>query len=165
MVEIVTRRQVGVRSWLALLLITGGGLMLCGLVVPMASAAVALVLGVELLVWAAVTRDDGLLISGAIVAGGGIGPVLAAGPLAGADARVVGAAFLFGLAAGFALIGIVSLRWRRGRIWAWLAALGVGVLGVETLDVGPAFADVVAWALPAGLLAGGIWLALRRRRG
>ena len=165
MAEITKNSPVATRGFVAALLITAGTLLLVGRVLPVVGDALALVLGIELLLWAYVARQDGLLVTGGVTAGIGTGVVLAAGPLLGAASHIVGAAFLFGLAGGFGLIACLALLWwRRPWTWAWITAAAFGALGAG-LFVGPdGVSDVLTWGLPAALLAGGAVTALRRRR-
>jgi hypothetical protein len=63
-VEVVMSEKIAPRTsaspgFVALLLLTVGGLVLAGRAVPVVGDCLALVLGIELLVWAGVTREDG----------------------------------------------------------------------------------------------------------
>jgi len=165
MAEIAKNRPAATRGFVAVLLLTAGALLLAGRVLPIVGDALALVLGVELLVWAYVARQDGLLVTGGVTAGIGTGVVLAAGPLHGAAAHIVGATFLVGLAGGFGLVACLALLWWRRRwTWAWITAAAVGAVGAG-LFVGPdGVSDVLTWGLPGALLVGGAVTALRWRR-
>ena len=57
------------RGFISLMLITAGALVLAGRVLPVAGEALVLVLGVELLIWAWIARDDGPLIAGGVLSG------------------------------------------------------------------------------------------------
>jgi hypothetical protein len=150
------------RGFVALLLLTAGALVLAGRAVPLAGDALALVLGIELLVWARVANEDGLLVTGGIVSGVGAGIVLAAGPLLGADPHTVGAAFLLCVAAGFALVALLMrLWWQRTPAWAWITAAAVGVVGAGLLGGADTLGELITWGLPVVLLVGGAVALLR----
>jgi hypothetical protein len=149
------------RGFVALMLVTAGALVLAGRVLPVAGEALALVLGVELLIWAWAVRDDGPLIAGGILTGVGAAILLVAGPLAGADPNVVGGVFVLLVAAGFALVGVASrLLLGRWSSWALITAGVVGVIGAGVLLGGDVLSGLFDWVVPLGLLAGGIAAAL-----
>ncbi len=160
-----TRAEHRDRTFLAVVLLTAGGMLLTDRLVdgwPLGDA-VALVIGLELLVWAVTARAAGPLIGGGIATGVGAGILLVDGPLQGHDAPEVGGAWLFALGVGFALVagGARLLRVERQE-WAWIPAgclvgLGAAVgLGLS--------AAVFAWAGPVVLLGLGAWTLLRRHR-
>ena len=159
-----TRRRD--RGFAALILLTAGLLVLAERALHTSTSAVALVVGAELLVWALVARSTGLLTAGGVVTGVGSGVLLAAGPLQGADADLIGAAFLLSVAGGFGLIALLSwVPLRQVQHWAWITALFPGTIGAALLGGGPdTVATVVGWLLPAALIAAGVVLAVRTRR-
>ncbi|HET6532153.1 MAG TPA: hypothetical protein VFH03_16300 [Actinoplanes sp.] len=161
--EANTRRRN--RGFAALLLVTAGVLILAGRVVPAADGAVPVVLGVEMVVWAVLTRSTDLLTVGGVVTGIGSGVLLAAGPLQGADPDRIGAAFLLSVAVGLGLIALLSW-WplSRPQHWAWIAAVGSATIGVGLLGGADTVATVVGWALPLLLIAAGLIAALRSAR-
>jgi hypothetical protein len=162
---VAAARPVATRGFVALLLLTAGALLLAGRALPIVGDALALVLGIELLVWAFAAREDGLLVTGGVTAGLGAGVLLAAGPLLGAEPHTVGATFLLGLAGGFGLIaGLALLWWRRTWPWAWVTAAAVGAIGAGLLGGADRLGDVLTWGLPAALLVGGVATALWWRR-
>jgi hypothetical protein len=166
MTKTAARPVATTNGFLALLLSTGGAFALAGAAIPVVGAAAPAALGFELVVWAFVARTAGLLIAGSTLAGVGAGVILAAGPLAGAGPPAIGAAFLFGVAAGFMLITTLSwLWWRQPRIWAAITAAAVGAAGAATLTAGTGWAGALNGAVPAALLAGGMVAAIRWRRG
>jgi hypothetical protein len=149
------------RGFIALLLITAGALVLAGRVLPVAGEALALVLGVELLIWAWIARDDGPLIAGGVLSGVGAAILVVAGPLVGADPTVIGGTFVLLVAGGFALVGVASrLLLGRWSWWAWITAGVVGVVGAGVLFGGEVLSGLFGWGVPLGLLAGGIAVAL-----
>lgn len=153
------------RGFVALLLLTAGTLVLAGKALPVVGDALPLVLGIELLAWAYVARDNGPLIAGGIVTGIGCGVLLAASPLLGAQPHTVGAAFLLSIAGGFALVAILTGLWlHRTATWAWITAIAVAVVGGGLLGGPDTLGVLLSWTLPAALLAGGAVAALRRSR-
>jgi hypothetical protein len=156
-------------GWVALLLVTAGVLVLAGRVWPLAGDALALVLGVELLIWARAARQDGPLIAGGIVTGVGAGIVFAAGPLEGAAANVIGGTFLLCIAAGFALVGLLSQLWLHdSQLWAWITAVAVGLVGGGVFAGADTMSQVITWGLPVvqlavGVAIGAYWMRARRR--
>jgi hypothetical protein len=159
------RAKPATSGFIALLLLTGGGFALAGQVMPVVGAAALAVLGIELVIWAFLTRTAGLLIAGSVLAGVGTGVILAAGPLAGTEPQVVGAAFLFSGAAGFAMLAILSwLWWRQLRAWAMITAVVVGAAGAAALEA-TGQATVLNLGVPATLLIGGLVAATRWLRG
>jgi hypothetical protein len=128
------------------------------------TSAVALVIGVELLIWAVVARSTGILTAGGVVTGIGSGVLLASGPLQPADANLTGAAFLLSMAGGFGLIALLSWRpLRQTQHWAWITALFPGAIGAGLLGGPDTVATVVGWMVPAGLIAAGVVIAVRSR--
>lgn len=149
----------------ALMLLTAAALVLSGRVAPMVGDALLLVMGLELLVWARSAREDGLLITGGVVSGVGLGVLLAAGPLLDATPAAFGAAFGLSVAGGFVLVAALSRWWLDVRhTWAWIAAAVVGTVGAGLFGDAVGVPDVMAWAVPAGLLAAGIAAAVRWTR-
>jgi hypothetical protein len=165
----VRARQSSARGWAALLLVTAGVLVLAGRLWPLAGDVLALVLGVQLLIWARVAREDGPLIAGGIVTGVGAGIVLAAGPLGGAAANVIGGTFLLCIAAGFALVAVLSQLWLHdAQLWAWMTAAAVGLVGSGVFAGADTMSQVITWGLPVVLLAVGVaigahWMRTSRR--
>ena len=154
------------KGFVAVLLLTAGVLVLVGRVVPFVGDALALVLGIELLVLAWLDRGDGALISGGVLVGLGTGVLLAAGPLLGAEPHQVGGAFLLCLAGGFGVVAVLAYAWQgKSQPWAWITALALAVVG-GALAAGPSMLPTLAsWALPAVLLGAGVVLAARWMRG
>lgn len=156
-------------GFVALLLTTAGVLVLIGRAVPVLGDALALVLGVEILLWARTARDDALLVTGGVLTGIGSAILLAAWPLRHAEPHVVGATFLLALAGGFTLVALLSTAWlRRPQPWSWPAAAGAAIVGAGLLTGPSRLQALLAWGLPALLLAGGavaglLWIRSVRR--
>ena len=164
-----TARPTTTRGWVALLLLSAGAVVLAGRVWPLVGDALALVLGVELLVWSWAAREDGQLIGGGIATGVGTGVLLAAGPVEHAASQVIGGTILFCLAAGFALVAILSRLWlARPQTWAWITAAAVAAAGGALVAGAEVLSQLITWALPVILLLGGLiigvlWLRSGRR--
>lgn len=125
-----------------------------------------LVAGLEMLVWAVVARQPGPLVTGSVTSGVGAGVVLAAGPLAGADARVLGGGPVLTVCVGF-LVPASSSTWitARAALWAWIPTEAPALLGGGLLIGTPdAVLSGLGWAAPPMLLAGGGWLLRHRTR-
>ena len=158
-----TRRRD--RGFAALLLTSAGLMILAGRVLPATDSATALVIGVELLVWAVLARSTGLLTAGGVVTGVGSGVLLAARPLQGADPNLIGAGFVLSVAAGFGIIALLSwIPLRQVQHWAWITAAAAGTIGAGLLGGPETVAAVVGWLLPVGLIAAGVVVALRSLR-
>ena len=150
---------------IALMLVTAGCLVLAGRALPVVGDALALVLGIELLAWARLAREDGPLVAGGVVAGIGVGVLLAAWPLRSAAAHVVGGAFLLSIAGGLLLIAMLATPLvRRPQPWAWIAGPALAVVGAALVAGPDTLADVLPWALPTALLAAGVVVGLRWAR-
>ena len=160
-----TRAERRDRMFLALVLLTAGGMLLTDRLAPgwPLGNAIALVVGLELLVWAVSTRAAGPLVGGGIVTRVGIGIVLVNGPLQGHDAAEVGGGWLLALGVGFALVAGLARALRvEAQDWAWIPAACLAALGAA-IGLGVT-ATVIAWAGPVVLLGVGAWMLLRRSR-
>jgi hypothetical protein len=160
-----TRTAKRDRVFLAVVLLTGGGMLLTDRLVPdwPLGDAIALVLGLELLLWAFAARAAGVLIGGGILSGIGTGIVLVAGPLRGEDTAVVGGTWLLALGIGFALVaGLARLLRIETQDWAWIPAACLVALGAA-IGFGVT-AAVIGWGGPVVLLGVGAWMLLRRSR-
>jgi hypothetical protein len=161
MTETMTEKNHRGGPVVAVMLLTAGALLVVGRVMPLAGDAVALVLGVELLVAAAMRREDGPTVAGGVLTGIGVGILLAAGPLQGAGSDTVGGAFMLAVGFGFGLVALTSAVWlHQVHHWAWITALGVGLLGAGLLAGTDTLAGLLSWLLPIGLLVTGAVLAV-----
>lgn len=162
-------KKNGTGPVVAVMLLTAGVLLVVGRMVPAVGDALALVLGVELLVVAGVRREDGPTVAGGVLTGVGAAILLASGPLRGAESDVIGGVFMLSLGLGFGLVAVLSALWLPAtHHWAWIVGLGPGLLGAGLLAGGAnTLAALLSWLLPAGLLTAGAILTVawwRRRR-
>jgi hypothetical protein len=149
------------RGFVALMLLTAGVLVLAGRAAPVVGDSLALVLGMELLVWAGIARQDALLVTGGVLTGIGIGVLLAAWPLHEAEPHVIGAAFLLSVAAGFVVVAVLSSWWQPRQGWAWICAAVIAVVGGGLFTGSDVLARLLAWGLPAALLGAGVLAGYR----
>jgi hypothetical protein len=167
MTETMTRKNHLGGPVVAVMLLTAGALLVVGRAIPMAGDALALVLGVELLVAGAMRREDGPTVAGGVLTGIGVGILLAAGPLQGAGSDTVGGSFMLAVGFGFGLVALTSAVWlHQVHHWAWITALGLGLFGAGLLAGADTLAGLLSWLLPIGLLISGAVLAVAwwRRR-
>ena len=167
MSETVQKTHGGIGGAAAVMLLSAGALILAGRTVPLAGDAVALVLGLELLVLGRLRRDEGPLIAGGLLTGVGTAILLAAGPLQGRDADTIGGAFVIAVGAGFGLVAVLSRLWlHKAQHWSWITGLGAGVLGVGLLAGPENLAGFLSWVIPVALLIAGVVLTVAwwRRR-
>ena len=161
MSEKIAPRTSATPGFVALLLLTAGVLVLAGRAVPVVGDCLALVLGIELLVWAGVTREDGLLIAGGVTSGLGLGVLLAAWPLRDAEPNVVGGAFVVSVAVGFLLVAALGHWWQRRQMWAWITAAVAAAVGGALMAGAEVLAQLIEWGGAAALLAAGIVVGYR----
>ena len=161
MSEKVAPGTSGSPGFVALLLLTAGVLVLAGHAVPVVGDCLALVLGIELLVWAGVTREDGLLIAGGVTSGLGLGVLLAAWPLRDAEPNVVGGAFVVSVAVGFMLVAALGNLWQRRQMWAWVIAAVAGAAGGALMTGAEVLGQVIEWGGAAALLGAGAVVGYR----
>jgi hypothetical protein len=120
------------------------------------------------LVWGIVTRNGGLMIPGGILAGIGLGAILASGPYAGLGGEATGGVFLLSFALGWGLITLLTALFTDEVTW-WplipggiMAVIGGGLLAggvaLQALDLAGRF-----W--PVALIAIGLYLLFKRSSG
>jgi hypothetical protein len=161
MSEKIAPRTSATAGFVALLLLTAGVLILAGRAVPVVGDCLALALGIELLVWAGVTREDGLLIAGGVTSGLGLGVLLAAWPLRDAEPNVVGGAFVVSVAVGFLLVAALGHWWQRRQTWAWITAAVAGAVGGALMAGAEVLGQLIEWGGAAALLAAGAVVGYR----
>ena len=161
MSEKIAPRSTVTRGFVALLLLTAGALVLAGRALPVVGDCLALVLGIELLVWAGVTREDGLLVAGGVTSGLGLGVLLAAWPLRNADPNVIGGAFVVSLASGFLLVAVLGHWWQRRQTWAWITAAVAAAVGGALMAGAEVLGQLIEWGGAAPLLVAGAVVGYR----
>ena len=161
MTETIPEKSRRTGPVVAVMLLTAGTLLVVGRVVPVLGDALALVLGIELLVAAGVRREDGPTVAGGVLTGVGAAILLASGPLRGAESATVGAVFLLAVGFGFGLVALLSALWLPQTYhWAWMVAVGLSLLGAGLLAGADTLAQLLSWLLPVGLLVAGVALAV-----
>ncbi len=122
-------------------------------------------LGCVFLAWGVVVRKTGLLVPGGVLAGVGLGVMANQGPfgLAGPDAQ--GGVILASMGLGWAAVAVLALSFVDRRAWwPFIPAVVLGALGVALMTAGSAgLVTMCAVAVPAGLIAAGVIMVLRRR--
>ena len=155
------RQGAATRGLAALMLLTAGGLVRAGRAAPVVVDCLALVLGIELLVWAGVTREDGLLVAGGVTRGLGRGVLLAPWPLRDAEPNLVGGAFVVSVAVGFLLVAGMGHWCQRRQMWAWVAAAVTAAVGAALIAGAEVLAQVIEWGRAAALLVAGAVVGYR----
>ena len=149
------RQGAATRGFAARMLLPAGGLVLAGRAAPVVGDCLALVLGIELLVWAGVTREDGSLVGGVVTRGLSLGVLLAAWPRRDAEPNVVGGAFVVPVAVGFLLVAVLAQWCQPRQMWAWIAAAVTAVVGAALIAGAEVLAQVIEWGGAAALLVAG----------
>ena len=142
--------------------LVGGLLVVLGLVLlvllpaGVAGEAVPLLVGVGFLIAYAVTRSYGFLIPGGILTGLGVGVLVTA--TGGPDGAPV-----LGLGLGFLAIAGVDRLARRAAPGAWWPLIPGSILTLIGISTLPGTQQLMRYLIPAGFVAGGLWLILGRR--
>lgn len=126
------------------------------------------ILGLTFLLWGIGAHHEGLLVSGSVVSGLGVGVLLIEHVLAPLGAEARGGIFLLAVAGGWAAIPLFTALLRLGARWWPLLPAGVLALVGLALLLGGAVATMLAligqlW--PAALVIVGLTVLLRRERG
>jgi hypothetical protein len=158
----------------AIILILVGVLALLGRVLPFNAAQLFttylfLAIGLPLIAGGIYTREAGWFIPGGILTGLAAGFALLIGPLTGiVPVDNGGAAFLFSLAGGFALITLLSVIFTQGHHWwALIPATILGFVGLAVARGGIFWeaVDWLQWIWPVALILLGIKVLWHVRRG
>lgn len=126
------------------------------------------ILGLSFLLWGIGAHHEGLLVSGSVVGGLGVGVLLIEHVFAPLGAEARGGVFLLALAGGWAAVSLFTALLRLGvRWWPLLPASILALVGLALL-LGGAVATMLAligqlW--PAALVVTGLVVLLRRERG
>ena len=118
-----------------------------------------------------VVGDDGVrghigwIVAGSLVAGLVAAVLLFAAPFIPPTEAGVTGAVLCGLALGWAMLAVLSLRFTdQPQLWAWAPALFIGLCGLLLVAFGSWVHEVLTWVWPPAVLALVIWMLVRARR-
>jgi pimeloyl-ACP methyl ester carboxylesterase len=107
----------------------------------------------------------GWIVAGSLAAGLVAAVLLVAAPFVPPTEAGVTGAVLGGLALGWAILAVLSLRFtNQPQLWAAAPALFMGLSGLLLLAFGSSVHDVLTWVWPPALLALVIWMLVRARR-
>lgn len=123
-------------------------------------------LSVIFLAWGVVTRTFGLVIPGSVLAGVGLGILLADLPAAGTGDETLGGLFLLGFSLGWALMALLSpLTTERFQWWPLIPGGIIAAVGAFLLlgGFGLQLLTVIGVAWPLILVGIGVYLLLKRR--
>jgi pimeloyl-ACP methyl ester carboxylesterase len=111
------------------------------------------------------TGHIGWIVAGSLATGLLAAVLLVAAPfIAPTEAGVTGA-FLCGLALGWAMLAVLSVRFTdQPQRWAAAPALFMGLSGLLLVTLGSSAHEVLSWVWPPALLALVIWMLVRARR-
>lgn len=111
------------------------------------------------------TLNIGRIVAGSLAAGLVAAVLLVAAPfIAPTEAGITGAV-LSGLALGWAMLTVLSLRFTdQSQLWAAAPAVFMGLSGLLLVAFGSRVHEVLTWVWPPALLALVIWMLLRARR-
>ena len=107
----------------------------------------------------------GWIVAGSLAAGPVAAVLLVAAPFIPPTEAGVTGAVLCGLALGWAMLAVLSLRFAdQPQVWAAAPALFMGVSGLLLVAFGSWAHEVLTWVWPLALLALVIWMLVRVRR-
>src|SRR3954468_14526815 len=112
-------------------------------------------------------RLPALVVAGSLLAGLAAAVALIAGPLAGGAEAAITGGLLLGFAAGWALLGGLSVRFTdRPQLWAAVPAAAMGITGAALIILAPGSDTLTAlgWVWSPLLLALVTWMIVRARR-
>jgi pimeloyl-ACP methyl ester carboxylesterase len=107
----------------------------------------------------------GGIVAGSLAAGPVAAALLVAAPFIPPTEAAVTGAVLGGLAVGWAMLALLSVRFTdQPQRWAAAPALFMGISGLLLITFGSTVHEVLTWVWPPVLLALVIWMVLRARR-
>src|SRR3954452_14394502 len=112
-------------------------------------------------------RRPAVVVAGSLLAGLAAAAALVAGPLAGGAEAAITGGLLLGVAAGWALLAVLSVRFTdRPQRWAAgpAAAMGISGAGLIALAPGSDTLTALGWVWPPLLLVLVTWIIVRARR-
>ena len=107
----------------------------------------------------------GRIVAGSLLAGLVVGLLLVVAPFIQPEEADVTGAVLLGFAFGWAMMGVLSVRFSdQPQRWVAAPATFMGVAGLLLIWSGPDVHDVLRWVWPPALLALVVWMITRARR-
>jgi hypothetical protein len=107
----------------------------------------------------------GWMVAGSLVTGVLAAVLLAGAPFIPATESGVTGAILVGLALGWAMVAVLSVRFTdQPQRWAVAPALFMGLGGFLLVAFGSPMQEVLTWVWPPALLALAVWIAVRAHR-
>jgi pimeloyl-ACP methyl ester carboxylesterase len=107
----------------------------------------------------------GWMVAGSLVTGVLAAVLLAGAPFIPATESGVTGAILVGLALGWAMVAVLSVRFTdHPQRWAVAPALFMGLGGFLLLAFGSPMQEVLAWVWPPALLVLAVWISVRAHR-
>src|SRR3954471_23216436 len=107
----------------------------------------------------------GWVVAGSLATGLGAALLLVGAPLIPATESAITAAVLCGLALGWAMLAVLSVRFTgQPQRWAVVPALFMGLGGLLLIVFGSSAQQVLNWVWPPVMLAVAIWMIVRVHR-
>jgi hypothetical protein len=107
----------------------------------------------------------GVIVAGSLAAGLVAALVLVAAPFIPAQENALTGAVMLGLAFGWALLAVLSVRFTdQPQRWAAAPAAFMGVAGLALLSGSAVVHDLLGWVWPPALFGLVIWMFLQARR-
>jgi pimeloyl-ACP methyl ester carboxylesterase len=107
----------------------------------------------------------GRIVSGSLASGLLSAGVLVAMPFIPAEPSELTGAVLSGFALGWAMLGVLSVRFTdQPQRWAWAPATVLGLGGLSLIAVGQGAHDALGWVWPPVTFALAVWMVARIRR-
>lgn len=107
----------------------------------------------------------GWIVAGSLVTGALAAPLLALAPFVPATESSMTGAILVGLALGWAMLAMLSVRFTdQPQKWAFAPALFMGLFGSLLLVFGSPMHQVLAWVWPVALLVLAVWMIFQAKR-
>ncbi|MDQ0095029.1 alpha/beta fold hydrolase [Paeniglutamicibacter psychrophenolicus] len=107
----------------------------------------------------------GWIVAGSLAAGVLVALLLATAPFIPATESSVNGAVLLGLALGWAMLAVLSVKFTdQPQKWAVVPALFMGLGGFLLLAFGSPMREVLAWVWPPAMLVSAVWMIVQANR-
>lgn len=107
----------------------------------------------------------GWIVAGSLAAGVLVALLLATAPFIPATESSVIGAVLLGLALGWAMLAVLSVKFTdQPQKWTIVPALFMGLGGLLLLAFGSPMRDVLAWVWPPAMLVSAVWMIVQANR-